>query len=273
MGTELPAEIIGHYERLRPETTRITEGLGELELVRTQEVLRRHLPPAPARILDVGGGEGVHATWLAADGYDVDLVDAVPVHVDEARRNAARAPRPFTASHGDARALDASDATYDAVLVFGPCYHLIARDERVRALGEARRVVRPGGVVFVAAISRFASLLDGLAREFLFDPEFRAIVERDLAEGQHRNPNDRPHWFTTAFFHHPDELREEAVDAGLAVRELVGVEGMPGWHEALAARWANPADREVILEAARATESEPSLAGLSAHMLLVAERR
>jgi ubiquinone/menaquinone biosynthesis C-methylase UbiE len=263
---ELPAEIIRHYERDRPEATRITEGFGTLELERTREVVRRHLPAPPARVLDVGGGEGVHARWLAADGYDVHLVDPVPAHV------AAATGAPYTAALGDARALEFADETFEAVLVLGPCYHLIERGDRVQAMREARRVVRPGGVVFVAAISRFASLFDGLARGFLFDAEFRAIVLDDLRTGVHRNEHEHPHWFTTAYFHRPDELMGEAEDAGLQARDLVGLEGMAGWQRQLATHWEDPDGRDVILAAARAVEAAPELAGLSAHMLLVAER-
>jgi hypothetical protein len=98
----------------------------------------------------------------------------------------------------------------------------------VQALAEAKRVVRSGGMVAVTAISRFASLFDGLAGGYLGDPTFDAIVERDLREEQHRNPTDRVDWFTTAYFHHPDELPAEVEDAGLKFEALFGIEG-PGW--------------------------------------------
>jgi hypothetical protein len=124
--------------------------------------------------------------------------------------------------------------------------------------------------VAVAAITKYASLFDGLARGYLFDPDFVPIVERDLAEGQHRNPNERPHWFTTAFFHHPDQLREEVTEAGLVVNEVVGIEGLAGWLPQLAARWDDPVERDRILWSARVVEDEPTLSGLSAHLLLVA---
>jgi hypothetical protein len=132
--------------------------------------------------------------------------------------------------------------------------------------------VRPGGLVAVAAINRFASLFDGLRRQFLFDPRFRDIVDGDLRYGCHVNPHGIPHWFTTAFFHHPDQLRDEVVAAHLRVRELVGVEGMAGWLDQLDGRWSDEADRATIVEAARRIESEPSLLGLSAHLLVVADR-
>lgn len=267
-----PDEIVQHYERETDEQQRLAQGLGQLELLRTREIVRRHLPPGPQRILDVGGGAGAHATWLAGDGHHAHLVDPVPRHVEQVRRRASAHGR-VTAELGDARKLAAATASFDAVLLFGPLYHLTERADRIRALQEATRVVRPGGVVFAAAISRFASLFDGLAREFLFDPDFRPIVERDLREGQHRNPQHRPRWFTTAYFHHPDELRAELDHAGLEVVELAGIEGLAGWLPQLGRRWHNPADRDVILWSARLVEAEPSLLGLSSHLLAVARPR
>jgi ubiquinone/menaquinone biosynthesis C-methylase UbiE len=266
--TELDV-VVRHYEGIREEH-RLTGGLAELELVRTREVLRRHLPPPPARVLDVGGGTGVHARWLLADGYQVHLVDLTPRHVERARAELAGAG--LTAAVGDARRLDPPDASFDAVLLLGPLYHLDERADRAAALAEACRVVRPGGLVAAAAISRFASLFDGLARQFLFDPVFREIVRGDLRDGRHTNPDDRPHWFTTAYFHHPDELRDEVAAEGLRVLDVVGIEGLAGWLAQLDPRWYDDGDRATIVESARLVEREPTLLGLSAHLLAVAER-
>jgi SAM-dependent methyltransferase len=264
---DLPPEIIEHYEQI-DEGGRITSGLGQLELVRTQEIVRRHLPAGPLRVLDVGGATGVHTAWLAGDGHRVDLVDVVPTHVQAARQRFAGVDA-VAVILGDGRALPFEDDRYDAALIFGPLYHLTEAADRVLALREAVRVVRPGGRVFVAAISRFASLFDGLSRGYLFDPEFRRIAEADLVDGQHRNAGDRPGWFTTAYFHHPDGLRDECVEAGLGDVEVIGVEGLGGWLPGLADRWDTEDGRETILLAARAVETEPSLLGLSSHFIAV----
>jgi ubiquinone/menaquinone biosynthesis C-methylase UbiE len=261
------SDVVAHYEAIREED-RLSGGLAELELVRTREILRRHLPAPPALVLDVGGGTGVHADWLLADGHAVTLVDVTPRHVALALHRLG--DRGLTAEVGDARRLSFSGGSFDVVLVLGPLYHLHEQADRIRVLEEARRVVRPGGVVAVAAISRFASLFDGLAREFLFDPEFREIVRRDLTDGCHANPQNRPHWFTTAFFHRPEQLAEEIASTGLSLVDLVGVEGLVGWLRHLDRRWANEADREIILGAIRLVEAEPAVLGLSAHLLAVA---
>jgi 2-polyprenyl-3-methyl-5-hydroxy-6-metoxy-1,4-benzoquinol methylase len=262
--------VVQHYENTE-EHERIVRGLGQLELVRTREILRRFLPDPPARVLDIGGGTGVHAAWLADEDYQVHLVDLTPRHVAVVQEELGT--RGVTAEVGDARSLTQPDGAYDVALLLGPLYHLTDRADRVRALTEAARVVRHDGLVAAAGITRFASLFDGLARDFLLDARFKMIVERDLRDGQHRNPTNEPHWFTTAFFHHPDELERETKDAGLAVIALLGIEGLAGWLPQLATLWSTDEGRDTILDAVRATESEASLRGLSAHMLIVGRVR
>jgi ubiquinone/menaquinone biosynthesis C-methylase UbiE len=258
--------ILRHYAA-GIEQDRLSTGASRIELARTQEILERVLPEPPARVLDVGGGPGAYATWLAGRGYRVHLIDLVPLHAEQAAAAAQDLGGTLTVEVGDARRLPVADGSIDAVLLLGPLYHLTERAERIQALEEARRVGRPGAPVVAAAISRFASTLDGLVQGFLGDAEFDAIVEQDLATGQHRNPTDRPGWFTTAYFHRAEELAAEARDAGLVVEQVLGVEG-PGW--LLPDAWDDPDRRAQVLRAARTLEGEPTLLGLSAHLLVVA---
>jgi ubiquinone/menaquinone biosynthesis C-methylase UbiE len=269
----LAPEIVAHYAEGR-EAGRLGLGHGLLEAERNRELMLRHLPPAPAAVLDVGGGPGAYACWLAALGHAVHLVDPMPLHVAQAREASARqlAHPLASVALGDARHLDVPDANLDAVLLMGPLYHLTERGDRLVALGEARRVARPGGLVFAVGVSRFASLLSGLAAGLLGDPLARTIVTADLHTGQHRNPTGHPDWFTTAYFHHPEELRAEVCEAGLEIVEVAGVQGPGWWLPDVAARWADPGGREQLLMAARAVEHEPSLLGLSAHIMVVARR-
>jgi SAM-dependent methyltransferase len=225
-------------------------------------------------VLDVGGGAGAYALWLADAGYEVHLVDPVPLHVEQAQAASRERPsgRLASARIGDARSLPFADESGDAVLLLGPLYHLTERDDRLRALAEARRVLRPGGLVFAATISRFASLIDGLRGALFDDPAFAPVVERDLADGQHRNDTGDPRYFTTAFFHHPAELAEEVSAAGLALLDVLALEGPGAYIPDFAGRWANPVTRERLLEFLRRVETEPSLLGVSPHLLAVARR-
>lgn len=269
--SDVPEEIIEHYRTRFDEDARLRTGLGELELLRTQEVIRRHLPDRRLRILDVGGASGVHAEWLLEDGHTVRLIDPVSDHVEQALERLGHHER-FSAAVGDGRHLEEESRSYDVVLLFGPLYHLTEERDRVGAWCEARRVAATDGLVFAAAISRFASLFSGLTEGALFDPRFRSIAEQDLASGQHRNPTADEDWFTTAYFHHPDELAGEAAGAGLRIVEVVGLEGLAGWEPELEERWQDPEGRETILFSARAVETEPTLLGLSTHLLAVTTR-
>ena len=261
------------YTERSTERNRLREGEGWLEFERTRELIGRYLPDRPQRILDVGGAAGIYAEWLAGCGARCapDRPDAA------AHRAGAGSGRVDWNSHSPSSLAMRGrcrrpDESADIVLLLGPLYHLNERADRVQALSEALRVLKPNGRCFAVAISRFASLFSGLAWGLLDDPEFREIVERDLRDGQHRNPTGHPDWFTTAYFHHPDEIEAEAREAGLAVEGLYGVEGMPGWIIAVNDLWKDPARRDLLLDAARATESDTSLRGLSSHMLLVSRK-
>ena len=264
-------EIAAYYAR-GFERDRLTRGPGALELARTQRLLERYLPAPPAAVADVGGGPGRYAVWLAERGYDVHLVDPVPLHIEQARALAgARGDVSLaSAAIGDARRLPLPDASVDAVLLLGPLYHLLQRADRVQALTEARRVCRGGGVVIAAVISRFASMLDGLRGGYLEDDAFAAVAAQDRRDGQHRNPTDDPAYFTTAYFHRPEEPAAECAAAGLVHETTLAVEGA-GWLLAdLDARLADTKRRDVLLGAIAALEEEPTLLGVSAHLLAVA---
>jgi len=268
-----PPEMVAFYERDQ-EASRLFHGLGRLEFARTTELLSRFLPAPPAVVCDVGGGPGVYACRLAGQGYEVHLVDAMPLHVEQARVAAELQPGyPLAScSVGDARALDVASASADAVLLLGPLYHLIERADRLAALEEAHRILKPGGVLLAAGITRYASALDGLRLETLADPDFVAIVERDLVDGQHRNPYDDRPYFTTAFFHRPDELASEVEDARFRGCRLLNIEG-PGWlMPDFDARWQDPERREILLRVARYLEEVPSLLGIGSHLMAVARR-
>jgi 2-polyprenyl-3-methyl-5-hydroxy-6-metoxy-1,4-benzoquinol methylase len=261
-------EILDYYARGK-EDARLREGgapAGRLEFLRTQDVLRRILPAAPARVLDVGGGSGVHAEWLARDGYEVELVDPAPLHVEQASRLPG-----VNARSGDARSLTDEDAAYDAVLLLGPLYHLPERADRIRALAEARRVVRPGGPVVAATINRFAQLHDLLREERYFTPLHRERTDAVLADGRH--PYHDEGFFTVAHFAQPDEVPAEFTDAGLTVEGQYGVEGV-AWLMGGVEEWLDaPERREAVLAATRRIESEPTLLGASGHLLTTGRRR
>ncbi len=234
---------------------------GVLERVRTQELLSRFLPAPPGEVLDVGGGTGVHAEWLAERGYTVHVIDPVEQHVAAGALLCG-----VTAAVGDARVLAEADDSQDAVLLLGPLYHLLNRVDRLQALREARRVARNGAPVVAAGISRYATLMD-LGSDGRLTAEVEPFVQQLHATGLFRGGVVG---FTTAYLHRPDELAAELADVGLHGVEVYGIEGPAG--PTVRALGMDCLDErlDAAVRAARIVERDPALIAASAHLLAVA---
>ncbi len=214
------AENAERIERARrgeavEEEERADSGHGVLEFERTQEILLRHLPPAPAVVADIGGGLGRFALWLAGLGYRVEHRDIVAAHVEHVRGAAAGAGADVGTAVGDARELDLDDESVDAVLLLGPLHHLPSAADRLQVLREARRVVRPGGTVFAAAVSRRGARLDGVLRAE-FGAAGLVVADLVIVEGAAFLLDDLGE--RTA-----DPRAREAVLQGARAHELLGV--------------------------------------------------
>jgi len=263
----IDAAIQNYYET-RAEESRLTTGVCQLEAARTKLLIEKHAPASPAKVLDIGGAAGAYALWLAANGYTVHLLDAVGRLVEEARRRSAHARFPLASCRvGDARELPFEDESADIVLLLGPLYHLVAHADRARALSEAARVLRTDGVLFVAAISRWAAALDGVARDLFSIPDHWSMVESGLPDGQHRNPTGRRGGFTTAYFHRPEDLRRELNESGFEVLDVCAIEGPAGFLPDFDERWVDPRQRADMLRVAELLQSEPALLGATPHLL------
>jgi SAM-dependent methyltransferase len=255
------ADLRDFYTRNYVENQRLTKSAhGRLEFVRTQEILRRFLPPATAKVLDVGGATGIHSRWLAQDGYDVTLVDVVPAHV----RDAALLPG-VTAREGDARKLEEADGSVDAVVMLGPLYHLLERKGRLEAISEGLRVLRPGGLFAAAGVSRHAPLVD-LAKQSRLSADVAVQVSSVLSTGRGNLPED---FMELAYFHTADGLAEELAAAGCTDVDVYGLEG-PAW--AAADLSDDPEVEAGALLAARLVERDPAIRAASAHFLAVGRK-
>lgn len=255
------------------ERGRLHGGLGLIEFARTKEILREQLPPQPAVIYDIGGAYGEYAFWLAGLGYEVHLFDLAERHIEMAHELGAELGLTLAAAEvADARCIDRPDASADAILLFGPLYHITNREERLVCLRECDRLLKPGGLLFTANITCFASTLKYVARydrkpELDDDALFRRL-EETVKTGIHANRG-----WGTAYFHRPAELKAEIEAAGFADVELRGVIG-PCWLiRNLDEVWGDAHKRESILRVVRLLEKEESLMGFSTHFLSISKKR
>jgi 2-polyprenyl-3-methyl-5-hydroxy-6-metoxy-1,4-benzoquinol methylase len=249
-------------------------GRYSLERIRSQEIILRYLPKSRIKILDIGGANGIYSFWLASEGHDVDLIDLVPRHIDQAKENEKTTGIKLTSIKiGNACALPYRNNIYDIVLFLGPLYHLLEKEKRIQSLLEAKRVLKSNGIVFAAVISRYASMIDGFLNNFIEDNEFRKMVIDDLNNGNHINRTGKEKYFTTAYFHYPEELKTEIEEAGLVFEKMLAVEGFGCCITNIENKMKDEQYQKFLLECLRKTEEESSIIGMSFHYLGIGRKK
>ncbi|WP_158070550.1 class I SAM-dependent methyltransferase [Streptomyces luteocolor] len=275
-----PAAVVRDYyeqsaEREADRLDRPTDGAIEREL--HARALEEHLPPAPARILDNGGGPGTWTLWLARRGYRVTLTDLSPALLDVARDRVGRASRQDAVNveavaEADARDLSAfPDASFDAQLCLGPFYHLTSSTDRRQAIQEAHRVLRPGGLLITTVMPRYMRLVSTVLERGSAAFTTGAV---DLILDEGRYDDARPGRFTGGYLTRPDHVTSFFEDHGFRVRRLLASQGILSWAQpevaALAQR--DPDAYQRLLDIAYRTADDPSIHGMSGHLLVIAER-
>jgi ubiquinone/menaquinone biosynthesis C-methylase UbiE len=257
------------YNSTGMETDRLEQHVFQLEKIRSQEIIKRYLKPQMA-IADIGGAAGAYSFWLHDLGHTVYLLDAATFHIDYVKQIAEKQNKPLASiTLGDARHLPYADKMFDLVLLFGPLYHLQEKEDRVKAIAEVKRVLKPGGVLLAATITRYASLFDGFWQGFVDDPEFEKILQQDLNDGNHSNPVNHPMYFTDAHFHTQKELEAEFTEAGFSNFKILAIEGFGWLVPDFIQRWNDEQARNKMLQFINQTESDPVMIGMSAHVMTV----
>jgi S-adenosylmethionine-dependent methyltransferase len=240
------------------------------EFAVTRRALAEHLPPPPARVLDCGGGPGRYAIELARQGYDVTLFDLSAECLRLAQEKAEEAGVTLAAyEHGTATDLSRfPDESFDALLSMGPLYHLLEEAQRVQALREARRVLKPGGVLFVAFITRQAALRSAALLEPYWPLEEPDLLELIIGAGQ-LPPGAATESGFVAYFAHPREVVPLCRGQGFEVRTVLGVEGLVSMIEEQVNALDGPA-WEAWVDLNWRLAPDPSLHGGVEHLLVVA---
>lgn len=262
------------------EKNRLKTGLGLIEFERTKEIIQRMLPSAPAVIYDIGGGYGEYSFWLSSLGYEVYLYDISEKNIEIAiELSMGYQCKLKTMEVADARSINMPENSADAILLFGPLYHIVDYAERQLALKECYRLLKPNGLLFTAAITRYATTLwavttYGEKNNFLDEPEFFDMIRREISDGNHiKNPNSRYSGLGRSYFHLPAELKEEIENAGFTNTDVRGVIG-PCWLVPnLDELWKDEKRRESIMKIVRMCEKEEAIMGLSTHLITVSEKR
>jgi ubiquinone/menaquinone biosynthesis C-methylase UbiE len=257
--------IRSFYEEQYSESDR--EGRVPLEFIRSKSIILRYLKHNDMNIADIAGGAGVYSFWLAEMGHRVHLLDLARNHIDFAKAKAQETNIPLASyTCADARALPYADESMDIVLLMGALYHLRERNDRVRCLSEAKRILKPDGILLCTVISRYSSMV-GYYKWGHIDEGNVRLIDESLESGRYNNIP----FFPDAFFHTPEEIVSEMTDAGFTGIRLIAVEGFGN-----AYKFDDYADNEYklaqLLRHIEMTEAKPELLGVSKNIIAVGRR-
>lgn len=255
------------------EKDRLHKGIGLIEFERTKEILREQLPPAPAVVYDIGGGYGEYSYFLTELGYEVHLFDIAKRNIEMSFEFGNELKMSLKAAEvADARSIQRPDHSADAVLLFGPLYHIVDHEERQLCLKECFRLLKPDGLLFTAAISRYSTILKYILKydekPLLDDPAFFKRIEDTVQTGIHTK---KP--MGLAYFHKPDELKNEVEEAGFSDTQLRGII-CPAWMvRNIDEAWKEDTKRNTLMQTVRLLEREESLLGLSTHFIGISKKQ
>ena len=261
-------ELELYYNKFNEEK-RLDSRHGQVEFVTSMKYIHKYLakmeekkPKSEIKILDVGAATGRYSVPLAEEGYDVTAVELVKHNL--ARLKAKNST--VKAYQGNAMKLKRfEDNSFDAVLVFGPLYHLHEKEEKERALAEAKRVTRPGGVIFAAYIMNEYSVIT------------YAIKEKHIKEGVEQGMLDENFHCTKTANELYSFVRTEDIAAlneavGLTRIQVIAADGAANYIRP----YLNALDEEefqYFIKYHLATCERADLLGASGHLVDILEKR
>jgi ubiquinone/menaquinone biosynthesis C-methylase UbiE len=255
------------------EENRLSKGMGVFEFERVKSLIEKYIPSPNATIIDVGGGTGKYAAWLAQKKHHVHLVEPVHKHLQLAEKRARKLKHSYHIHKGEARNLKFPDNYADLVILHGPLYHLQNESDRHMAITEARRILKQNGIILGFAINYTASTLVGLLNGLIHKPPFFEICKEELSTGMHAPSNEYPWLLAEAYYHTPEKLKTEFRHSNLTYMNMYAVEGMAWLDKNFFSNLQNEKKKQTLLELIKLTQNDQYLLSFSPHMMIAVKKQ
>ncbi len=255
------------------EETRLDKGMGIFEFERIKSLIEKYIPSSSSKIIDIGGGTGKYSEWLANKGHQVHLVEPVYKHIKIARNRADKLKNKFSVHLGESRRLNFQNDFADLIILHGPLYHLQKKEDRELAIKEAKRVLKNNGIILGFAINYTASTLAGLLNGLIHKKTFFEMCVEELTTGIHNPPDDFPWLLAEAYYHRPEQLKEEFIKQELTCLNTYAVEGMAWLDKDYFANMLNEDKKKRLLALLQVTENDRYLLPFSPHMMIAVKKQ
>lgn len=255
------------------EETRLDKGMGVFEFERIKSLIEKYILSSCSTIIDIGGGTGKYSEWLAKKGHRVHLVEPLSKHIKIAQNRANKLKNKFSVHIGESRKLEFENNYADLILLHGPLYHLQEKKDRDLTICEAKRVLKNNGIILGFAINYTASTLVGLLSGLIHKKPFFDMCKEELTTGKHDAPDDFPWLLAEAFYHKPEQLKEEFINQGLNYINMYAVEGMLWLDKDFFINITDYEKRKILMELMEVTENDTSLLPFSPHMMIAVQKK
>ena len=255
------------------EETRLDKGMGVFEFERIKSLIEKYISTSPSKIIDIGGGTGKYSEWLAKKGHQVHLVEPVSKHIKIAQNRANKLKNKFSVQLGESRKLEFSNNFADLIILHGPLYHLQKKEDRDLTICEAKRVLKNGGIILGFAINYTASTLVGLLNGLIHKKSFFEMCKEELTNGIHNPPDDFPWLLTEAYYHKPEQFKNEFINQELTYLNTYAVEGMAWLDKNYFANMLDNKKKKTLLELIKVTENDSNLLPFSPHMMIAVKKQ
>jgi ubiquinone/menaquinone biosynthesis C-methylase UbiE len=255
------------------EETRLDKGMGIFEFERVKSLIEKYIPSSSSKIIDIGGGTGKYSEWLAKKGHQVHLVEPVTKHIKLAQKRANKLKNKFSVKLGESRKLEFKNNFADLIILHGPLYHLQKKEDRDLTICEAKRVLKNNGIILAFAINYTASTLVGLLNGLIHKNSFFEMCKEELISGIHNPPDDFPWLLAEAYYHKPQQLKEEFINQELTHINTYAVEGMAWLDKEYFVNMLNDKKKKTLLELIKITENDSYLLPFSPHMMIAVQKK
>lgn len=270
---QLISRNIEQFYNKASEETRLNKGMGVFEFERIKSLIEKYISSSTSKIIDIGGGTGKYSEWLAKKGHQVHLVEPVSKHIKIAQNRANKLKNTFSVQLGESRKLEFPNNFADLIILHGPLYHLQKKEDRDLTICEAKRVLKNNGIILGFAINYTASTLVGLLHGLIHKKTFFEMCKEELTNGIHNPPDDFPWLLTEAYYHKPEQLKEEFINQELTYLNTYAVEGMAWLDKDYFANMFNTKKKKTLLELTQITENDSYLLPFSPHMMIAVKKQ